>query len=113
MASVPMVQAVSVMTGLQSLGLNQCSSLSGDDVLAVLPHLASLTRLTLHAVHLSTEQICALAKVGLVFCFCPSVTYRCILVTFWSYSGLIWLLQMLRCFTLYKFALPVETVFLT
>ena len=66
------------MVGLQALGLSQCSSLSGEGVLAVVTNLTALTHLTLHAIHLSTEHICALTKVSQQQPYSHPHSYGCV-----------------------------------
>lgn len=66
------------MVGLQALGLSQCTSLSGEDVLAVITNLTALTHLSLHSIHLSTEHIYALTKVSQQRPYSHPHSYGCV-----------------------------------
>ena len=56
-------QALGGMTGLQSLGLSQCSGVTGEGLLQLLPSWPALTRLNHNCLHLTADHIDTLIKV--------------------------------------------------
>lgn len=56
-------QALGGMTSLQSIGVSQCSGVTGDGLLELIPCWPALTRLTFNCLHLTADHIQTLIKV--------------------------------------------------
>lgn len=60
------------MTGLQSLGVSQCSGVTGEGLLQLLPSWPALTRLSYNCLHLTADHVDTLIKVWcLATMLCP------------------------------------------
>lgn len=68
------VQALSSMRGLQSLGVSQCSGVTGEALGQLLPSLPACTHLSLNCLHLTDDHLDILVKVLPHAAACPLVS---------------------------------------
>ena len=71
-------QALGKVAGLQSLGVSQCSGVTGEGLLQLMPCWPALTRLTFNCLHLTADHVDTLVKVQPCH-FCPCLGHSAIL----------------------------------